>query len=505
MAADPGLVAAIDYTSRDYVGYRESLLDYATQVLPTWTSRSPSDFGVMLVELFAYFGDIISFYQDRIIDEGFLATATQRSSVTAIAQQLGYTPYPATPAGGVVSFAPTVALTSPFVLPAGTQVVTAFQPALDAPVVFETTVAVTVPAWTGSDISVPASVLEGRTQGSRAVTLYATGLPVLVEDLGVSDGTATQMLALAQSPVLLSTVRVIIDDGSGGTEWIAQPDFLLQPATAQIFTASTDDTGVTHVTFGDGVNGAIPPTNMLITANYRTGGGSYGNQPAGAIVDLATAVPGVQIEPINGSTQMSGGADQESLDSIRANAPRQFSAQGRAVALADFANLALTVPGVADAKAVGTSNASIAIYVIGPNNNTLSQAQLDSVVAYVQPLALSGATVTCFNGTQVYINLGSSTSPVILGVKPRYRRANVQAAVQAAWQNAFATSQTTFGGRVSLSRMYEVMQEVAGVDYVQIPIMARYDMPLTGVADILCRDWEIPEYGTLIMSASGGV
>jgi uncharacterized phage protein gp47/JayE len=501
---DPGLLAQIDYTSRDYAGYRDSLLTYASQIMPQWTSRSPADFGVMMVELFSYMGDIISFYQDRIVDEGFLATATQRSSVVAIAQQLGYTPFPAAPATGYVNFSPTPALTSAYTLPQGTQVVTAFQTAYDAPIFFETSAAAVIPAYTTPVPVVTVPVVEGRTQGTRQLSLYVGGT-IAVEDLGTSNGTVSQTFALAQQPVILSTVRVFIDDGTGGTEWIVQPDFLLQPATAQIFTVSTDDNGVAHIAFGDGVNGAIPQSNMKITASYRIGGGSYGNVPANSIVDLAAPISGIAVATPNTSSAMTGGANQESLDSIRANAPRQFSAQGRAVALADYANLALNVPGIVDANAVGNSSASVTIYCLGPGGTQLSQQQLDAVVNYVQPLGLAGVTVTAFNGTYVYINLGTSSAPVNLGVLPRYSRAAVVAAVTSAWQGMWAPGVGAFGQRISLSHIYETLQEVPGVDYIQIPVMARYDMPQSGTVDILLKAGEFPAYGTLNMTASGGV
>jgi uncharacterized phage protein gp47/JayE len=508
--ADQGIIAQIDYTSRDYVGYRTSLLNYATQVMPTWTSRSPADFGVVMVELFSYVGDIVSFYQDRIQDEAYLATATLRSSVMAIAQQLGYVPYTAQPASGAVAFSPTAALTAPVVVPAGTQVISAFQPALDAPVFFETQAAVTVPAYTTPVPTVAVQVLEGRTQGSRPVTLYpstqlAPAVTVDVEDVGTSNGTPAQTFPLAKSPALLPTVRVILDDGTGGVEWTPATDFLLALPTDQIYTIYTDDAGVTWVTFGDGINGAIPPNGMKVTANYRVGGGTYGNLPANSIVDLAAAIPGVQIAAAGGSSAMTGGADPESLDQIRANAPKAFRVQGRAVALGDYADLALNVNGVADAKAVGTSNTAVAIYVIGPNNTPLSQTQRDAIAAYVQPLSLAGVTVTVFNGTLIPINIGSSAFPVQLGVLPRYRRQNVVLAVTQALQNLFAPGIVSFGSRVSLSHVYETIQSTPGVDWTDVTSMARNDLPSSGTTDILCRDWEIPVCGSINLSAVGGV
>ncbi|KJK55525.1 hypothetical protein UK12_28075 [Saccharothrix sp. ST-888] len=507
---DPGIIAQIDYTSRDYVGYRTSLLDHATRVLPTWTSRSPADFGVVMVELFSYLGDVISFYQDRIQQESYLATATLRSSVMAIAQQLGYVPYTAQPASGSVAFSATPSLQTPVVVPAGTRVISALRPDLDAPVVYETQADVTVPAYTTPVATVAVPVLEGRTQGSRPVTLYpstqtSAAVTLNVEDLGTSNGAQGQAFPLAKTPALLNTVRVVLDDGVGGTEWTQATDFLLALAADQIFTVHTDDSGVSWVTFGDGTNGAIPPNGMRVTASYRTGGGVYGNLPAGSITDLATAIPGVQIAAVGGSSAMTGGADAESLDQIRVNAPRAFRVQGRAVALADYADLALNVQGVADAKAVGTSNTSVAVYVIGPNNTPLSQYQRDTTAAYIQPLSLAGVTVTVYNGTLVPINIGMSIDPVRIGVLPRYRRQNVILAVTQAIQNQFAPGVVGFGARVSLSHLYETIQSTPGVDWATIDVVSRNDLPATGTADILCRDWEIPVYGNVYLSAVGGV
>ena len=48
----------IDYLSRDYAGLRQLLLDRLSVVAPAWTDRNAADIGVMLVEIFAYLGDL---------------------------------------------------------------------------------------------------------------------------------------------------------------------------------------------------------------------------------------------------------------------------------------------------------------------------------------------------------------------------------------------------------------------------------------------------------------
>ena len=77
---------SVDYTGRDYYSIREQLIARIQERIPEWTASDPADFGVALVEAFAYMGDLISYYIDRTANEFSLATATQRNSLLNIAQ-----------------------------------------------------------------------------------------------------------------------------------------------------------------------------------------------------------------------------------------------------------------------------------------------------------------------------------------------------------------------------------------------------------------------------------
>jgi hypothetical protein len=85
-------ITPIDYTSRDYASLREDLIKAVQLRIPQWTADDPTDFGLAIVEAFAYMGDIMSYYIDRAANETFLSTATQRESISAIAKTLGYFP-----------------------------------------------------------------------------------------------------------------------------------------------------------------------------------------------------------------------------------------------------------------------------------------------------------------------------------------------------------------------------------------------------------------------------
>lgn len=500
--ADSTPVAQVDYTARDFTGYRDALFQYASRTFPEWTSRSPADFGVVMVELFAYMGDISSFYQDRIADEAFLSTATQRSSVVSIASTLGYTPYNALAAIGSVTFQTLANQTADVVVPAGTRLITAFNFDLDRPIIFETDADVTVPNSGGV---AAVTVTEGVTQGSRQISLAnisGSSDTVTVEDIGSSSGEGSQSFVLAATPLLADTLRVYVEDTSGATEWLYVTSLSVAAGADQVYTTAIDDSGVVTVTFGDGVHGAVPATGLAVAAAYRTGGGAYGNVPANAIADLATPVTGVTVAA---SSAMTGGADAEPTELIRANAPRLFRARDRAVARRDYADLALAVPGVARASAVSQSATSVALYIMGPDNNQTSQVQRDAVTAYLRDRSIAGTQVLVYNGTLIPVNFGTAAAPVVIGVSSSYRRVETQLACRQALQDLLSPSRTDFGQRIALSAVYGALTAVPGVDYAQVPMMARSDLAQIGTADVVCRAWEIPVIGTVNINAVGGI
>ena len=71
---------AIDYMAKDYASFRKLMLDRLSLIMPDWKERNPADVGIMLVELLAYVGDHLSYYQDAAATEVYLGTARRRIS-----------------------------------------------------------------------------------------------------------------------------------------------------------------------------------------------------------------------------------------------------------------------------------------------------------------------------------------------------------------------------------------------------------------------------------------
>jgi predicted phage baseplate assembly protein len=80
----------IDYLAKDYASFRQLLLDRLSLTLPDWQERHVPDLGITLVELLAYMGDQLSYYQDAAATEAYLDTARQRISVRRHARLVDY-------------------------------------------------------------------------------------------------------------------------------------------------------------------------------------------------------------------------------------------------------------------------------------------------------------------------------------------------------------------------------------------------------------------------------
>lgn len=499
-------VPAIDYTSKDYTGFINSMLDFAKTAFPEWTNQNPGSLEVMLLESLARELDVLSYYGDRIVSESYIGTATQLSSVIQLAALLGYTPGQALAATGTVTFQ-TASTYSAVVVPAATQVTTNYISSINGPVVFETTQAATVPA-NGGTVVVP--VIQGITQGSAVFTIgnsTITPFAITTELIGTSDGSDLQTFTLANNPVVSGSITIYVQNPEFGTSSGLDPilpwnqvSSLQQSGSAELaWSESVDANGVVTIHFGDNINGSIPPAGLNIYANYRVGGGTIGNLAANSIVDIASAITGISIVSSSATT---GGTAAETIDQIRTNAPVAFTTQQRAVTLEDYGHLAMSLPIVSQAKAVANTYTNITTYITGQGNTVPTQITLDTVQSYLQERSLAGTTVTCTAATLVPINVGSSGSPVIIGCSSRYSPVSIQILATQAIQNLFAPANTLLGGRVTLSAVYSALYNIPGVQFVNIPLFVRSDAVQSGAADILMRTYELPTAGNIIVTVT---
>jgi len=80
----------INTLAKDYASFRQLIFDRLALLAPGWRERHIPDLGVTLVELLAYVGDYLSYYQDAVATEAYLETARQRISVRRHARLVDY-------------------------------------------------------------------------------------------------------------------------------------------------------------------------------------------------------------------------------------------------------------------------------------------------------------------------------------------------------------------------------------------------------------------------------
>jgi Baseplate J-like protein len=188
------------------------------------------------------------------------------------------------------------------------------------------------------------------------------GTTVTGEVLGSGNAAlASQSFTLAKSPLTYlasgnsaaSTLKVYVDQ----VEWSETTSFYGQAPNARVFVVSrSPDQTITTVTFGDGLNGARLTSGAgNVIANYRYGAGAA-SPPAGRLTTINQPQPG--LASIQNPVAVSGGADAQSPESVRANAPASVSTFGRAISADDYQMVAAQAPGVSRTAASWTFDAT---------------------------------------------------------------------------------------------------------------------------------------------------
>ena len=470
----------IDYTSKDY----NSLLTDLTSLVNVrtnyaWTADDPSDLGTVILESFAYMGDIQSYYIDRIANELSVDTATRRKTLVDIGKLFGYRvsgPTPATVAIRFENVSDTV-----IDIPVGTQVLATLLYGDFTEVYFETTQSA-VQLAAGDNVTLAAR--EGKTVNTdRPDLISATTNKPLPVNLGTSSGTADQEIQLSDTGIVDSSIVVYVGQGEAFAPWEFAETLSEYGPTALVFTTSIDKDGVTSIIFGDGVNGSIPPSGQVISALYKTSAGSSGNLSANTVEEV-TFIPGnnvpesVSYLSVTNPAASYGGADGDDSTQIRTKVKNAISTQRRATTLADYEALASLVPQVGKIKATSSLYTLVNLYLQTQNDGSTTPGIVSgSATATWTALAAEVQTYMASKipaGTSLNIVAPTYTDfyvTLAVTAKPSYRNSEVSRNIRSAFINPgglFAYESVSFGQSVALSAVIAKAQSIDGVISVTV-------------------------------------
>ena len=102
----------IDYLNKDFDSFKSTLIEYAKTYFPnTYKDFNETSPGMMLIEMSAYVGDVLSFYIDQQYKEMMLPLAEERRNIINMANMLGYKVKPSIPAYVEITATQTVGTT----------------------------------------------------------------------------------------------------------------------------------------------------------------------------------------------------------------------------------------------------------------------------------------------------------------------------------------------------------------------------------------------------------
>ena len=89
----------VNYLNKDFSALKQSLMNYAKSYFPdTYRDFNETSPGMMLLEMNAYVGDVLSFYIDQQYRELLLPLAEERRNIITMAKMFGYKVKPIVPA-----------------------------------------------------------------------------------------------------------------------------------------------------------------------------------------------------------------------------------------------------------------------------------------------------------------------------------------------------------------------------------------------------------------------
>lgn len=467
----------IDYTNKDYEAFRADMLESLGVKMPEYTDRSQTDAGIVLLELLAKGLDILSFHQDVQANEAFLLTAEQRANALKWSGMLDYIPRNAIPSRVKQVFVLSSPQDTPILIPAGTRVKTV-----------ETVTEYSVMFETEEDLEIPIGML-GDEQDEDGNYIYSVtavqGYTVHNEILGSSNGTKDQRFTLGYTPVIYSSIAVLVNEGNGFEPWTRVESFLDSGSLDKHYKVEMTDRDEAVIVFGNGITGKIPnkSANGLIVS-YRVGGGSQGNVGVNKITLLDTNVSRVD-STFNPEVPFEKGYDKETIDEIKVNAPNSFRNKWACLDEGDYADRVKELfPQVALAKSEANREVIdvVNVYILLHDNEELSDSLRKEIEDMFESRALVGTYAWLFppdESTFVPVNW-----EVSLIIKDNYSQKEVVERVEDMFSTYFKVGSYDFGQECSLSELESTISDnCIGVRSVRLfaesTISEREDMIIT--------------------------
>ena len=278
----------------------------------------------VLLDVLAYNTHYNALNAHYSLNESFLDSAQIRGNVVTRAKLLGYTPRsvlsPRAKVDIVVTKPNSGVIPTVLELTKGTKLNTVVSGEEFQYVVLENQQAtLSGSTWTFNDVI----IVEGTTRELK---------------YRVDNDIENQKFQLSDYDADTSTLRVRVQANEESTAFDVYTKFESLKgidSTSKVYYLQENPSGYYEVYFGDGVTGFKPTNNNIVTIDYVI---TKGKESNGAnSFTMVDEIGGYDNIAVTLDTAAAGGADEETMESIRFNAPLTFISQNRAVTADDYA------------------------------------------------------------------------------------------------------------------------------------------------------------------------
>ena len=333
-----------------------------------------SGFAVLLDTL-AYNTHYLGFNANMLANELYLDSADIRKNIVSLAKMLGYTP--SSPRAPIANI--DILLNN----------ATGASVTMDKGTVFTTTVeGLTYQFVTNEDTTITPA--DGVYRFSN-INLYEGTLVTYRYTVDSSD--ADQRFVIPSVNADTSTLKVTVQtssvDSSSSTYTLASGLKSLTSTSKAYFLQETD-TGKFEVYFGDGVIGQKLSDGNIVILEYIVTNKTEANGASSFV--LSGSIDSFTNVSISTNSVAQGGSEAETKESIRFNAPLQYTAQDRAVTTTDYETLIKSIyPNALSVSAWGGEDDETPVYGVvkiaikAASGSTLTDATKQNIIASLQP------------------------------------------------------------------------------------------------------------------------
>ena len=389
------MATKLEISQLDFDGIKDNLKTFLSQQ-DEFTDYDFEGSGMnILLDVLAYNTHYLGYNANMLANEMYLDSADQRASVVSLAKQVGYTPRSAVSSQAKIDVLVNNATGASITMSRGTT--------------FTTTVDDTSYSFV-NNAEVIITPSDGVYKFSNLVVYEGTYLNYKY----TANTTDTdQRFIIPNDNVDTTTLTVKVQESSSDSttnSYTLAAGITGIESTSKVYFLQEVENGRFEVYFGDGVLGQAIADGNIVILDYIT---CNLDEPNGATTfTLSGTVGGFSNVTITTIGNAAGGDTPETIKSIKYNAPRDYTAQDRAVTADDYKVLVKSLYANAQSVQVyGGEDAAtpdygkVYISIKAKSGSNLTEVTKDSIVASLKSYAVASVTPVVIDPETTYITL----------------------------------------------------------------------------------------------------